>query len=322
MLYQGMFEHRSRRCQAGILLLLFAVGFFLCLFPLALLQIAASGPTPPAVARASVVIQDVCLFVLPPAMGVLLLFRQPALQVLSIRRPSIVQLLCGVGVMGLLTPLVDATTQWNMGLEFPPQLQGLEQWIRQAEANANQLVESMLCDRRISILMLNILIIAILAGASEELLFRGLLMKLIYRWLFQKSATENAQSAAAFPRNPKRFHAAVWITAFLFSAIHLQFYGFLPRLLMGAALGYICAYGGLWAAILAHCANNTLAILTYPGQPYNENWYWVAQFNETDGDGFSFLPLILCTALAIGLLWVMWRHSATSRVEGKDAHHR
>ncbi|MGI6219934.1 MAG: CPBP family intramembrane glutamic endopeptidase [Bacteroidaceae bacterium] len=305
MLYQGMYEQRSRRCQAGVLLLLIVAGFFLSLFPLLMLQIVAPDPTLAPVARASVVIQDVCLFILPPAMGVLLLFRQPALQVLSIRRPRIDLLLCAIAVIGLLNPLIDLTAQWNMNLKLPQLLQGLEQWLTEMEQSANLLIESMLHDERISVLLLNILIIAILAGISEELLFRGLLMKLIYRWLFPKASAETTKSVSTFPQDPLRFHAAVWITAFLFSAIHLQFYGFLPRLLLGAALGYICAYGGLWAAILAHSANNTLAILVYPNQPYNSNWQWVNVLSETGDETVSLPLVILCTALTIGILWYM-----------------
>ena len=302
-----MYEHRSRRCQAGVLLLLFGVGFCLCLFPLTALQLLAPDPSLPAVARASVVVQDVCLFILPPALGALLLFEAPAREVLSLGRPRVAALVCAVAVMGLLNPLIDLTGQWNTALELPARLQGLELWMRQMEDSASLTVEGMLHDGRVSILLLNILVIAVLAGVSEELLFRGLLLKLFYRWLSKKGLGEKEKSAAAFPQNRQHFHAAVWLTALLFSAIHLQFYGFLPRLLLGAALGYICAYGGLWAAILAHSANNALAILAYPGQPYNEGWQWVSALNETGSGEVSLPVVIVCSALAVGLLRLMQR---------------
>ena len=95
-----MYEHRSRRCQAGVLLLLFGVGFCLCLFPLTALQLLAPDPSLPAVARASVVVQDVCLFILPPALGALLLFEAPAREVLSLGRPRVAALVCAVGLCG------------------------------------------------------------------------------------------------------------------------------------------------------------------------------------------------------------------------------
>ena len=216
-------------------------------------------------------------------------------------------LVCAVAVMGLLNPLIDLTGQWNTALELPARLQGLELWMRQMEESANLMIESMLHDGRVSILLLNILVIAVLAGVSEELLFRGLLLKLFYRWLSKKGLGEKEKSAAAFPQNRQHFHAAVWLTALLFSAMHLQFYGFLPRLLLGAVLGYICAYGGLWAAILAHSANNALAILAYPGQPYNEGWQWVSALNETGSGEVSLPVVIVCSALAVGLLRLMQR---------------
>lgn len=312
MLYQGMFENRSRRCQAGILVLLFAAGFLLSLFPLLLLQIVASDPTLPPVARASVVIQDVCLFIMPPLMGVLLLFKQPALQVLSLRTPHIGALVGAILVMLLLTPLINLTASWNQAMELPQQLQPLEEWMKEMEQQANYIVEQMLGDARISVLILNLLIIALLAGVSEELLFRGFLMKLIYRWISKKGAVVLAKSPELFSENTARFHAAVWITALLFSAIHLQFYGFLPRLLLGATLGYLCAYGGLWASILAHTANNTMAILLYPEQPYNAKWEWVRSINESSNTlAISPIIIVACSLLAIGI--IIWMKKSNNK---------
>jgi len=59
-------------------------------------------------------------------------------------------------------------------------------------------------------------------------------------------------------------HAAIWVTAFIFSAIHVQFYGFLPRILLGAAFGYMAVWSGsLWLPILAHFINNAVGVIAF-----------------------------------------------------------
>jgi hypothetical protein len=87
--------------------------------------------------------------------------------------------------------------------------------------------------------------IAIIPAICEELLFRGVLMPLLGKMT-------------------RNIHIAIWITAALFSLIHMQFYGFLPRLLMGAVLGYLVIWSGsLWTAILAHFVNNATAFILF-----------------------------------------------------------
>ena len=88
-----------------------------------------------------------------------------------------------------------------------------------------------------------ILVIGILAGIGEEYLFRGILQPKLHHY------TGNA-------------HAGVWITAIIFSAIHFQFYGFLPRLMLGALFGYLYVYSGsLVYPIVAHILNNTFTVV-------------------------------------------------------------
>ena len=61
-----------------------------------------------------------------------------------------------------------------------------------------------------------------------------------------------------------RRHVAIWLTAVIFSAIHMQFYGFVPRMLMGALFGYVFVWtGSLWVPIVMHFVNNGMAVLVY-----------------------------------------------------------
>jgi hypothetical protein len=86
-------------------------------------------------------------------------------------------------------------------------------------------------------------LIAIIPAIGEELLFRGVLQRIFTEWF--KSA-----------------HWGIWISAFLFSAIHMQFFGFLPRMFLGLFFGYLLeATGSLWIPILAHFINNLTGVL-------------------------------------------------------------
>ena len=58
-------------------------------------------------------------------------------------------------------------------------------------------------------------------------------------------------------------HIAIWITAIIFSAVHFQFYGFIPRVLLGAFFGYLALWSGsLWLPIFAHALNNSLVVIS------------------------------------------------------------
>jgi len=89
----------------------------------------------------------------------------------------------------------------------------------------------------------NLFVVAFMAGLSEEIFFRGFIQRL-------------------FIENKLNHHLAIWFTAILFSAIHLQFFGFVPRVLLGAVLGYLYFYSGnLWLSIIAHTVNNGFAVV-------------------------------------------------------------
>ena len=78
---------------------------------------------------------------------------------------------------------------------------------------------------------------------GEEFFFRGVLQRLFSEWF-------------------RNAHVAIIVTAFIFSAIHFQFYGFIPRFLLGLFLGYMFYWSGtLWLPIIIHFINNGLAVL-------------------------------------------------------------
>jgi membrane protease YdiL (CAAX protease family) len=132
---------------------------------------------------------------------------------------------------------------WNSQMVLPEFLSGLEQWMRDMETQLMELTNYLTDFQSIPELLSGILVIGVFAGIGEELFFRGLIQPKMQRY-FQSP------------------HLGIWITAFIFSAIHVQFYGFLPRMFLGALFGYLYHYtGSLFYPILGHILNNTFTLL-------------------------------------------------------------
>jgi uncharacterized protein len=138
-----------------------------------------------------------------------------------------------LALLVLSFPVINFTNALNALIELP-------QWMADEEAKRELLITWILTDHN---LLQNLLLLAIIPAFSEELFFRGLLQK-----LFTK----------AFKG---RTHLAVILLAFVFSAMHLQFAGFIPRFFMGLVLGYVYVYSGsLWPGIVIHFLNNAIGV--------------------------------------------------------------
>ena len=137
---------------------------------------------------------------------------------------------------------ISPVAEWNAAIQFPEWMNGFGQWAKETEATAAALIKMITSNLSPLDFAFTFIVIAILPAIGEELLFRGLIQ------------TE-------FIRAVKNPHAAILITSVLFSAIHFQFMGFVPRLLMGVCLGYLYFWSGnLWISILAHFFNNGLQV--------------------------------------------------------------
>ena len=138
-------------------------------------------------------------------------------------------------------PAINLLADLNGRVQLPESLDFIEQIFKQQEEAAAQLTERFLKADSVWVLLVNIGLMALLPALSEEVSFRGTLQQIL-----------------------GNKHLAIWITAFVFSAIHMQFYGFIPRMLMGAMFGYIFVWtGSLWVPIVMHFTNNGIAVVTY-----------------------------------------------------------
>lgn len=152
--------------------------------------------------------------------------------------------LATVGMM-VLSPLVSVTALWNDGIQLPESLQLIEQHLRSLEDAANDITLQMMQGEGLGSTIVALVVMALLPAIGEEFLFRGGMQKGI------ENKTGNA-------------HLAVWVTAFVFSFIHFQFYGFIPRFILGVVLGYFYLYGkSIWVSVWAHFVNNASAVLAY-----------------------------------------------------------
>ena len=140
-------------------------------------------------------------------------------------------------------PMISLLTEWNKGMELPSFLASMEEMMRQMEEAAKEVTDQFLNTSSVGMMFVNLFVIALLPAVGEEMMFRGWLQRVLGKSV--------------------NYHTAIWVSAFVFSAIHFQFYGFIPRMLIGAALGYLYCYtGSLWASIVAHFTNNAVAVIS------------------------------------------------------------
>ncbi|MBC8151519.1 MAG: CPBP family intramembrane metalloprotease [Bacteroidetes bacterium] len=166
------------------------------------------------------------------------------LSAFNVRPLSAVRALGAVVVLVIAFMPVDGLfIEWNQNLDLPASLEPLERWMRDTEDRAAVATKTLTTFATIGQLLTALLVIALLPAIGEELLFRGILQR--------KLVTLTGG-----------VHAGIWLTAVLFSAIHVQFYGFVPRMLLGALFGYLYAWSGnLWVPMLAHFVNNGFTVL-------------------------------------------------------------
>jgi len=199
-------------------------------------------------------------------------------------------ILLTVGVMLVSNPFLELTSIINKEMALPEFLSKMEAWMQLKELEMERITESILNVSTISGLLINLVVIAVIPAIGEELFFRGCLQPIFHRWT-------------------KNIHLAIWITAIIFSAIHVQFYGFIPRMLMGAVFGYMLYWGkSIWLPIIAHFINNATAVI-YTFVLLNQG----KSFDEIKSETGSNWSLYILSMALMGLfLYWFWRFSRTS----------
>jgi len=185
-----------------------------------------------------------------------------------------------------LLPVIAWLGHINEQITFPESLQKIEVWMQEMEESAKVFTKTLTANSTFPILLTNILIMALFPAVFEEFLFRGTIQPFFTKWFANK-------------------HLAVILTAFIFSAIHFQFYGFIPRFLLGIYLGYLLIWGkSLWLPIIAHFMHNAVSIILD----------FIAQKRGIDLEAMEpsqitgFYPVVLLCSFVVGVgIYRLWK---------------
>lgn len=223
--------------------------------------------------RIAAVMQDMLLFVMPAVIVAVLLTRLPARFLAVDSAPRGRAIWPAALTMIVSIPAMNWMIEANASLPLP---EGIAAYLRGLEEAAARTTEAMLGSADIGSLIMNLLIVAVLAGFSEELFFRGMVQRLFIGC---------------------RWHAsvAIWVAAALFSAMHMQVFGFVPRLLLGAYFGYLLLWSGsLWLPVLMHVFNNAIYIVS-------RHCAGAADINVlgTEGTAMSYIIIGVSVALTV-----------------------
>ena len=192
---------------------------------------------------AMLTMQDILAFILPAVVTMAIIYRRPFHVMGLDRAPSWLAIAIVIVFYVISLPAMNWLVEMNKAMSLPSWMAGIEQAMRTAEDSAAEVTQEMLNINSVGQLILCVLVVGVMAGLSEEMLFRGAMLRTMQDSRLGK-------------------HAVVWITAILFSAFHLQFYGFVPRMLLGVWLGYLFVWtGSLWVPIIAHTLNNSTVVL-------------------------------------------------------------
>lgn len=256
---KASFSNKSGLTQLWLLFFLILVGLLIVsFFTLAALVISNTPDSlqNPGTLRLIQSISAICTFLLP-AMLLAWLCSQSPLNYLSLNKSASpkVFLLALAGLL-LFGPTINLTALLNKQMILPPFLESVEVWMKAKETEMESLINLLVHEQGIVALLSNLFVIAFLAALTEEFLFRGAVQRIIEKW------TNN-------------HHVVIWLAAIVFSAIHMQFYGFIPRMLLGAYLGYLLYWSkSMWLPVFAHFVNNAIAVIAIrnlnPDNKYNE----------------------------------------------------
>ena len=265
--------------------------FFICVSAVCLVMtsvviaIVLRTPTTPHL-RIAAILQDLLMFVVPTIATAVIVTRYPARLLMIDSHPTAFGILLTVLAIIVMIPFMNVIVAWNESIRLPESMSALEEFMKNAEANAAAMTRQLMGTDTIGSIIMSILIIGLLAGFSEELFFRGALQRLL--------------STAGM-----NIHVAIWLTAFIFSAVHMQFYGFVPRMLLGAMFGYMAVWSGsLWIAVIAHATNNSLVVIAQSVADSGG-----ADINQmaTDATPLSMAIAVISLMATVGIMYMFYR---------------
>ena len=222
------------------------------------------------------VLNQVIGFLMPPVVYVMLVKDKPFNYLGFTKLPA--WSLLGIVAMFAVIPFLSWVTEWNDGIVFPESMRAIEEQLRGIQEKTEEVIKLFIGQGS---LFSSLLIIAALAAISEELLFRSVIQKALIK-LF------------------KNAHVAIIVTALIFSAFHGDFFGFVPRFILGLMLGYMFwMSGSIFPSMLMHFVNNATIVMLYYLNTRGFIDIDVESFGSTDNVLVIILSLIVTVAIFI-----------------------
>lgn len=218
-------------------------------------------------------------FVLPPVIYAILVKEKPMIS-LGFRKTSLLWIIIGIALMYVIMPINSIFAEWNANIKLPEAIGSLEELLKTMQEAATEMMEKFVNVNTVGGLIINLFMIAGLAAIGEELLFRSVIQ-------------------TSLIKTCKNVHIGIFLTSVIFSLIHFEFYGFIPRLVLGLLLGYMYFYTrSIWVPMAMHFVNNgTIVVLYYINNVSNANIN-IDEFGKTNT--FLLISSIIAT---IALLW-------------------
>lgn len=234
--------------------------------------------------RFMLLFQHLGFFIVPSLIFLYVSTKDPRNFILWKRQIHLSKLLIVIGILFFLGPFVNLLISWNEAMHLPAFLSSVEANMRMMEDSAQRLTEALVSMETPTELFYMVLIVAVMPAIGEELMFRGIVQRLLSQQF-------------------RSYHTGIWITALLFSAMHFQFFGFFPRVFLGAVLGYLLIYSGnIIYPMIAHFFNNLASLLI----AYMIQHKMIGDEIETIGgqqEWLYILPGLLISGLLFYLLW-------------------
>ncbi len=256
----------------------------------------------PAAMRWLLTGQDLLVLIIPAFVLACWMSGQPMTYLHLNRGMSALTAVLAILTMLLAAPAINLLSHWNEQLALPQVLQPLEQWMKQLEEQNALTTERLLSVNTLGGLLANLALIGVGAALSEELTFRALLT----RFFTPRHSTS------------KLPHGPIWAVAVVFSLLHFQFYGFIPRMLMGALFGYALAWtGSLWVPILMHFTNNAMSVILYYIIDHREGLEMEQM--ESLGTGDTLWLGILSLVVTAALIYCLRRSTTINRASSRTS---
>lgn len=243
--------------------------------------------------RLMLVFQHVGLFIFPALLFLRLSTEKPKEFIFwrnsfSVAKASVVILL-----LLSFMPVVNLFISLNEAVVFPEFMSGIEYALRSMEDSAEALTNALIKMDNLTDFLYLTLLVAVLPAIGEELMFRGVIQRML---------------SVQF----KNYHSGIWASAFLFSAMHFQFYGFIPRMLLGAMFGYMLVYtGNILYTMIAHFFNNFASLLI----AYLIQQGKVPESVDTMGANFEWAYIIPGLFFTAALFYYLWKKRNQVAVE-------